>query len=178
MSFESVDNLNADIESNSESQTVNVSSANNGDKYNLRSKVFNNNIETLNVSRVENQKRIVLAAKNFPWDSFFIGFFAILGALVLWQLLAFYQVNMVVSFENIPTPLIVAEQFSHLLGTEEFYKHIGASLQRIGIAFSSASFFGVLIGIFMGRSKIFCGIMTPYIEILRPIPAGNLDVAD
>jgi len=78
---------------------------------------------------------------------------------------------MVISFENIPTPLVVGEQFGKLLVTEEFYKHIGASLQRIAIAFTSASFLGVLIGIFMGRSRIFSGIMMPYIEILRPIPA-------
>jgi len=90
---------------------------------------------------------------------------------VVWQLLAMYQFNYIISFENIPTPVVVFEQFLKLIVTEEFYLHIGASLQRIGIAFTSASIMGVIVGIFMGRSRIFHDIMMPYIEILRPIPA-------
>ena len=109
--------------------------------------------------------------KKLPWSSFFIGSLAVMGALIVWQLLSFYQVKFILSFENIPTPLIVGEQFLKLIVTEEFYKHIGASLQRIGIAFFTASLLGVFIGIFMGRSRIFRVIMLPYIEILRPIPA-------
>ena len=109
--------------------------------------------------------------KKLPWSSFFIGSLAVMGALIVWQFLSFYQVKFILSFENIPTPLIVGEQFLKLIVTEEFYKHIGASLQRIGIAFFTASLLGVFIGIFMGRSRIFRVIMLPYIEILRPIPA-------
>lgn len=109
--------------------------------------------------------------KALPWTSFLIGSLAVIGALIAWQLLSFYQVKFILSFENIPTPLIVGEQFLKLIVTEEFYKHIGASLQRIGIAFFTASLLGVVIGIFMGRSRIFRVIMLPYIEILRPIPA-------
>ena len=96
---------------------------------------------------------------------------ALVGAVLLWQLLSYYQVTFIVSFENIPTPVVVYEQFLKLLVTEEFYLHIGASLQRIGIAFTTASLLGIFIGIFMGRSQIFHDIMVPYIEILRPIPA-------
>lgn len=110
-------------------------------------------------------------SKNLPWDSYLTGFLAIVAALCLWQALSHYQIKFILSFENIPTPLKVGEQFLTLIVAEEFYKHIGASLQRIGIAFSLASLFGVIIGIFMGRSRIFAGIMRPYIEILRPIPA-------
>jgi len=109
--------------------------------------------------------------KAFPWGDFLIGLLAIVGALFAWQLLSYYRVEFILSFENIPTPVVVGEQFLKLIVTEEFYKHIGASLQRIGIAFFMASVLGVVIGILMGRSKIIAGIMTPYIEILRPIPA-------
>jgi NitT/TauT family transport system permease protein len=109
--------------------------------------------------------------KSLPWGSLAIGTIAVLGALILWQVLSYYQVNFVLSFQNIPTPAVVGEQFIKLLGTAEFYHHIGVSLERIAIAFSLASVLGVLIGIFMGRSRIFAGIMMPYIEILRPIPA-------
>jgi len=119
----------------------------------------------------DRQREIIKKFKALPWDSYLIGFLAISGALIAWQLLSYYQVKFILSFENIPTPVIVGEQFLNLIGTKEFYLHIGASLQRIGIAFVMASLLGVIIGILMGRSKIFSGIMMPYIEILRPIPA-------
>ena len=117
------------------------------------------------------QSNFMQKAKKLPWASYFVGVLAIFAALIIWQLLSFYQVNVILSFENIPTPLVVGEQFMKLIVTEEFYIHIGASLKRIGIAFFSASLLGVLIGVFMGRSRVFRDIMFPYIEILRPIPA-------
>lgn len=128
-------------------------------------------IEELKIPQPAVHKKMLTSMKRLPWDSYFIGFLSILGALIAWQFLSQYQVKFILSFENIPTPLKVGEQFLNLVFTEEFYLHIGASLRRIGIAFSSASLFGVMIGIFMGRSRIFAGIIMPYIEILRPIPA-------
>jgi len=172
MSYESVNSIQDTTASEGDDITLNqksnMSTESSGNKIMKGSK---NNIEKLKVAPLARHKKIVKSIKALPWDTYMIGFLAILGALIAWQLLSYYQVNMVVSFENIPTPLIVGEQFLKLIVTEEFYKHIGASLQRIGIAFSTASFFGIVIGIFMGRSRIFAGIMMPYIEILRPIPA-------
>jgi len=176
MSYESVNSIqNAttseedDIALNKELKDESKTSSDSSNNKSIKDS--KNNVAKLNVTPMARHKEVMKSIRSLPWDSYMIGFFAILGALIAWQLLAYYQVNMVVSFENIPTPLIVGEQFLKLIVTEEFYKHIGASLQRIGIAFTAASIFGVLIGIFMGRSKIFSGIMMPYIEILRPIPA-------
>ncbi|MGD8527027.1 MAG: ABC transporter permease [Thioalkalispiraceae bacterium] len=129
------------------------------------------NVEKLNIKRPGRYQRVVNYIKTLPWDSYAIGFFAIMGALIAWQLLSYYQVKFILSFENIPTPIVVGDQFLKLIVTEEFYKHIGASLQRIGIAFGMASLLGITIGVLMGRSRLFSGIMMPYIEILRPIPA-------
>jgi len=129
-------------------------------------------IKKLPVSKSSSLKNTIMSkVKKLPWDSYLIGLAAILFALVVWQILSYNRINIILSFENIPTPLVVGEQFLKLIVTDEFYKHIGASLQRIGIAFFSASLLGVIIGVLMGRSKIFRDIMFPYIEILRPIPA-------
>ena len=128
-------------------------------------------VEALIIPRAAAHKKMLTSMQKLPWDSYFIGFLSILGALIAWQLLSQYQVKFILSFENIPTPLKVWEQFLNLIFTEEFYLHIGASLRRIGIAFSTASLFGVMIGIFMGRSRIIASSIMPYIEILRPIPA-------
>ena len=128
-------------------------------------------VEALKVPRPAIYQKLLRSMRGLPWDSYLIGFFSILGGLIAWQLLSQNQITFILSFENIPTPLKVWHQFLNLIVTEEFYLHIGASLKRIGIAFSSASLLGVMIGIFMGRSRILADIIMPYIEILRPIPA-------
>lgn len=111
------------------------------------------------------------SVNSLPWARYLVRGLALVGAVVVWQLLCVYQVNFIISFENIPTPVVVFQQFLVLIKSEEFYLHIGASLRRIGIAFSTASLLGIFVGLFMGRSRLFFDIMMPYIEILRPIPA-------
>jgi len=154
----------------SQTEAVNASVTSKGAEV-MNSKNTNSIQNTEDSSILKKRDEFFNKLKKFPWDSFLIGSLAIVGALIAWQLLSQYKVNIILSFENIPTPVVVGEQFLKLIVTEEFYKHIGASLQRIGIAFFMASVLGVVIGILMGRSKIIAGIMTPYIEILRPIPA-------
>jgi hypothetical protein len=53
----------------------------------------------------------------------------------------------------------------------KFFVHIIVSIQRIMIGFAMATIIGVIIGTLMGRSKIARDVVTPYIEVLRPIPA-------
>lgn len=113
-------------------------------------------------------KRKALA---LPWQRYLIRTLAIIGAVVLWYVCSKTGFTFVVSFENVPDPVVVGEQFIRLLGSEEFYTHIAVSLRRILISFAIASVLGVMVGIFMGRSRVFSDIMMPYIEILRPIPA-------
>ena len=109
--------------------------------------------------------------KRIPWDRYAIRAAAIVGAIIVWHLCSVYAFNFIISFENIPTPSIVGEQFISLLGSTEFYTHIIVSLKRILIGFFLAAFLGVVTGVFMGRSRIISDIIMPYIEILRPIPA-------
>jgi len=54
--------------------------------------------------------------------------------------------------------------------TPEYYKHIGISLRRIGIAFALATALGVPLGLFLGWSKTFREFVFPLFEVLRPIP--------
>jgi len=126
-----------------------------------------NNKETLGMRL----NKITAPVKGLPWSRYLVRTCAIVAALVVWHILSANQVNFIISFQNIPTPVVVGEQFLNLLDSKEFYKHITVSLQRILIAFTSASLLGIILGIFMGRSQVFSDIMMPYIEILRPIPA-------
>jgi sulfonate transport system permease protein len=81
-----------------------------------------------------------------------------------------HALNVYVRFENVPTPLRVAEAFVTHLCESSFYLHIAASLKRIAVSYALATGVGVLLGVAMGRSNIIRDIASPYIEILRPIP--------
>lgn len=106
-----------------------------------------------------------------PWDRYLVRALSIVGALIIWHVMSVNHVAFVVSFENVPSPLVVGEQFIYLLGTSEFYTHIGVSLGRILTSFGIAAVLGIVVGILMGRSRIVSDVMMPHIEILRPIPA-------
>ncbi|MDT8404524.1 ABC transporter permease [Sulfuriflexus sp.] len=150
-------------ESNATGTADNIQDTKTTDEINAR--------ETGGHSSGNKESRLFTGVRDLPWDRYFVRGCAIVGAIILWQILSAYQVNFVISFQNIPTPVVVWEHFVKLLGSQEYYKHITVSLERIIIAFTSASLLGMFLGIFMGRSQIFSDIMMPYIEILRPIPA-------
>ena len=53
----------------------------------------------------------------------------------------------------------------------QFLSSHRGSLKRIAVSYALATGVGVLLGVAMGRSNIIRDIASPYIEILRPIPA-------
>jgi NitT/TauT family transport system permease protein len=93
-----------------------------------------------------------------------------LGVLA-WQQLSSRGVDFILNFQNLPGPLEVWQVFTGLLRQKVFYIDIAYSLRRIGIAYLLASTLGILIGMLMGRFRLVQDLVTPYIEILRPIPA-------
>jgi len=101
----------------------------------------------------------------------YIGATAIAIGLILWQLATQYNFNVLINFENIPSPLTVGASFLKHLADHEFYIHIGVSLRRILIAYSLAVAIGTATGVLIGRSHIARAALLPYIEIVRPIPA-------
>ena len=96
---------------------------------------------------------------------------ALLTGIAFWHYATTHALNVYVRFENVPTPLSVAEAFVTHLCESSFYLHIAASLKRIAVSYALATGVGVLLGVAMGRSNIIRDIASPNIEILRPIPA-------
>jgi len=96
---------------------------------------------------------------------------ALLVGLLAWQLAATIKISFLVSFENVPAPLEVVHALIPLLQGAEFYIHIAKSVQRILLAFSLAALLGVGLGILVGRYHIIEDMLSPHIELLRPIPA-------
>jgi len=109
--------------------------------------------------------------KKINWGRIAIRIGAIALAVLIWQLASTYKFNVVINFENIPTPAVVWKQLVILLETPDFYYHIYVSIRRIMIGFTLATILGVVIGVLMGRFRTMTDIFMPYIEILRPIPA-------
>jgi NitT/TauT family transport system permease protein len=96
---------------------------------------------------------------------------SVVGGLWFWWWAAEVNLDLYVDFQNVPSPLVVLAAFLGHLGDEDFYIHIAVSLRRIAISYGLATVLGVLIGMAMGRSPAIRAMVTPYIEIVRPIPA-------
>lgn len=96
---------------------------------------------------------------------------ALVVAVLAWQWASSHGFKWFINFENVPAPTRVWTVFLDQIQAPEFYLHILHSLQRIGISYGLAVLMGVSLGILMGRWSVAEDIITPYIELLRPIPA-------
>ena len=100
-----------------------------------------------------------------------IGGVAITLGILFWNYMAQNGVRFILNFDNVPTPQAVGSAFLGALQTHDFYMDIGVIVLRISSSFCIAIFFGVLIGVSIGRFKLARWALLPYIEIMRPIPA-------
>lgn len=103
--------------------------------------------------------------------SYGVRLLSVVVAIVIWHLASSTGLKLIVSFENVPTPMTVWEQMVQLLGTSGFYVHIAVSAKRILIGYVLAASIGVPIGVAMGRLRWMHDLMIPHIEVVRPIPA-------
>ncbi len=113
-------------------------------------------------------KRSVLLPFAKSWS---IRLAALAVGVLIWHLATELKFNYFINFENIPSPVKVWGAFVQHIQSTEFYIHIGVSMQRILIGYMSAVFLGILLGLVIGRSRMARDVISPYIEILRPIPA-------
>lgn len=74
----------------------------------------------------------------------------------------------------LPSPVAVLQRFTDLFSAGymgiDLWKHIFASLGRIGVALFFAVLSAIPVGIAIGRSQWVRGILDPLIEFYRPIP--------
>jgi NitT/TauT family transport system permease protein len=96
---------------------------------------------------------------------------SLVAALLLWQLLTSLHVNLWLHFDRLPTVVDVANDLGYQLRTSLYYQDIGDSLARILTGFALAALAGVAIGVAVGRSALAGDLVTPPLEVLRPIPA-------
>ncbi|MFI9385410.1 ABC transporter permease [Kutzneria sp. NPDC052558] len=96
---------------------------------------------------------------------------SLVAALLLWQLLTSLHVNFWLHFDRLPTVVDVARDLGYQLQTSLYYQDLGDSLARILIGFALAALAGVAIGVAVGRSALAGDLVSPPLEVLRPIPA-------
>jgi NitT/TauT family transport system permease protein len=118
---------------------------------------------------------IAHAVQQFDWlgllQSWTVRLLSLAAGILLWHLACVYNFDFFIRFQNVPAPLVVATAFINHLQESTFFIHILVSMQRILIGFALATAIGIVLGVLMGRSKIVRDIVTPYIEVIRPIPA-------
>ena len=96
---------------------------------------------------------------------------AIAVGVLFWYWAAQTHLNFYIDFENVPSPLAVAEAWGRHLHELKFYIHVAVSMKRILAGYGLAAAVGIFLGLVMGRSRLARDFLTPYIELLRPIPA-------
>ncbi|QYR21664.1 ABC transporter permease [Paenibacillus sp. sptzw28] len=88
--------------------------------------------------------------------------------LAIWSLLSYTEaVNPVF----LPKPHQVLIEMIHLLGTADYWHHIGISLFRVTSGFVLACIIGIPIGIFAGTFKYGEALVEPPMEFIRYMPA-------
>ena len=114
-------------------------------------------------------------ARTLRSSQLYAGVFGIAVFFLLWYLLV--DLFELWRFGGLPKLVESIEEwlspdpiFGVSIYTEEYYRHIWASIGRVASAFLAATVFGVTIGILMGWRRIFFGLTFPILELLRPIP--------
>jgi len=99
-------------------------------------------------------------------------FFLPLSVILLWQVISFFGI---VPDYLLPSPLKVLLGFRDLLNTgmppgHLLQDHVLYSLGRVVLGFMVAALIGIPLGLFMGWFPLFRLIISPAIEMVRPIP--------
>jgi NitT/TauT family transport system permease protein/sulfonate transport system permease protein len=69
-----------------------------------------------------------------------------------------------------PSPPDVLQSGLDLIKTGELQEHIRASMTRVLLGFAIGSFFGISLGIFLGRFEVLEALVGPVLQMARAIP--------
>ncbi len=91
-----------------------------------------------------------------------IGFAALFLA---WELSVRYYFNSIL----VPSPAVTYHAAKEMLLSGELFKHVGASLARVLVGYFAGCAIGIVLGVLIGRIRIFRELFDPVIELVRPI---------
>jgi NitT/TauT family transport system permease protein len=102
---------------------------------------------------------------------YLFGAVSIGSVLLIWYLATKYRVDFYIRFGNIPTPGEVFDKVLEVNRSSKFLVNIGISVRRILLGFFAAAVLGTLLGVLIGRYRVFRALSMPALEVFRPIPA-------
>ena len=88
----------------------------------------------------------------------------------LWQFLCAIKFQFIVNFGFLPTPIEVVKATWEFF-TSDPWVHFGSSILRVLLGYAIASLLGIILGIFIGAFQKVDDLLSPPLELLRPIPA-------
>jgi ABC-type nitrate/sulfonate/bicarbonate transport system permease component len=96
---------------------------------------------------------------------------AVLGFLALWSIVS-TAVVVLKLFNPIffPGPWVVAGALVTLAMKGQLWGHIGATLERVALGFSTGALLAIGLGLPSGHFRVVRNIVEPVVELLRPIP--------
>ena len=96
---------------------------------------------------------------------------AVLGFLALWSIVS-TAVVVLKLFNPIffPGPWVVAGALVTLAMKGQLWGHIGATLERVALGFSTGALLAIGLGLPAGHFRVVRNIVEPVVELLRPIP--------
>ncbi len=99
---------------------------------------------------------------------------SVLLFLVFWQLISTYLVNE----KLLPSPLTVFNTMIPMFVNEGLTGHIGISMRRIAIGFIWGAIAGIVLGLLIGRLRVFESLFNPPLQFLRFLsPTALIPVA-
>jgi len=100
-----------------------------------------------------------------------LGVVSIGSVLLAWYLATRFKLDFYVRFGNIPTPHDVWRSILEVNHSSKFMVNIGISVRRVLLGFCAAAVIGTVLGIMVGRYRVFRALTMPAMELFRPIPA-------
>jgi NitT/TauT family transport system permease protein len=94
---------------------------------------------------------------------------ACLGLLAVWQLGSLALDN-----DSFPTAIQAIRAIPAILGDQEAWINILASLRRMALGFSAAIVFSIPLGLLMGRSRAVASLFNPLLMVIYPVPKAAL----
>lgn len=99
-------------------------------------------------------------------------FLVVFSLLLIWQGLAYFRV---IKGHFLPSPVEIILGLKDLLSIgmppgHMLHDHIGYSLYRVVVGFTTAGLLAIPLGLIMGWSPRIRRILNPLIEVIRPIP--------
>jgi NitT/TauT family transport system permease protein len=132
-------------------------------------------LQTATRPQIKREIRVgrVVASRSFQLPvRFLLRASSILLCLALWQVASAYKLHFgLVTFRNVPAPSEVFVSAVALAQSPKLLSHLTLSIYRVLAGFIIAAAIGVLLGLIVGRWRIFRDIFLPPLELLRPIPA-------